>query len=407
MGSLKRVLWISDYFPRPHEMTTGVWALETVKEIQRQGLDVVVLSPTPYIPLWLAVTPTLRAWSNVPDQWQIESLTVFYPKCPHYPHRLVTKYLYNHLPFLDSSLIWLWCKGVVERLIEHYSFQVVHSNFIFPSGYIGLKIKQKYRIPLVVHERSFIRSAAALNHQSRRHIYARVVKGANAVITLNNKMAHLLKDLVPRDVHVITSAANIEIADRVIQQKPEKYKGKKIILSVGALIERKGHEYLIKAINYIKDEFPNIKCIIIGGGVRLRSLEKLINELSLNNIVELYGKRPHDEVLKTMSGCDVFVQPSWDEPFGTVYAEAMAFAKPIIACSGEGIGEVVQDGVQGLLVRKQNVESLAEALKKILSDECLASRLGRSAKVLVEEKLNYNFIAARIVDLYKQILTQG
>ena len=65
MKDLKRVLWISDYFPRPHAMTTGVWALETIFAIQKQGVEVVVLSPTPWIPRWLAFTPTLKEWSRV------------------------------------------------------------------------------------------------------------------------------------------------------------------------------------------------------------------------------------------------------------------------------------------------------------------------------------------------------
>jgi len=103
-----------------------------------------------------------------------------------------------------------------------------------------------------------------------------------------------------------------------------------------------------------------------------------------------------------MSWCDVFVLPSWNEVFGTVYAEAMAFAKPIIGCEGEGISEVVSDGVQGLLVRKQDVGSLAEALKKVLTDENLASRLGKAGRILAEKELNYEFIAGQIIDLYNR-----
>ncbi len=402
--TLKRVLWISDYFPRPHDMTTGVWALETVVDINKRGVEVVVLSPTPWIPRLLAFTPNLRELSNVPYEFKIRDLPVFYPRCPHYPHRLITRYFYNFLPFFDSSLIWYWCEETISLIFDRYPFQVMHSNFIFPNGFIGLKIKNKYGIPLVVHERSAQRLNAAKNHLLCRNIYCRVVKEADIVITLNHKMADLIKEIVPREINIISAAADIGTSDTIIQQKPESYKGKKVILSVGALIERKGHEYLIRAINYLKDEFPNIKCIIIGAGVRLRNLENLINNLALNNIVELYGQRPHDEVLRIMSWCDVFVLPSWDEAFGTVYAEAMVFAKPIIACAGEGISEVLQDGVQGLLVRKQDVNSLAEALKKILSDENLTSRLGRAAKVLADEKLNYNFIASRMIDLYKQII---
>jgi glycosyltransferase involved in cell wall biosynthesis len=282
----------------------------------------------------------------------------------------------------------------------------MHSTFIFPSGFIGLEIKKQFGIPLVVHEQSLIRLTAAKNHLLRRKIYSRVIKHADIVITPNQKMANLIKELVPnkREINVIRNGIDIKTSDSLVQQKPERYKGKKIILSVGALNERKGHEYLVRAINHIKDEFRDIKCIIIGSGIRLRSLENLINKLALNNIVELYGQRPHEEVLETMSWCDVFVLPSWDEPFATVYAEAMAFSKPIIACEKEGIGEVVQDRVQGLLVKRQKVESLADALKKILGNEKLRSSLGKGGRALVENELNWNRIATQIIDLYRQIV---
>lgn len=404
MSSLKRILWISDYFPRPHNLTTGVWALETALAIQKRGIEVVALSPTPWIPRWLAFTSTFKEWSSIPCEFKIKNLPVIYARCPHYPHRLVTKYFYNHIPFLDSSLIWHWCGNAISKLIARYSFQLIHCDFVFPGGFIGLEVKKKYKIPLFVHERSPQRLIAALNNRFRRRIYAQVIREADAAITKNYMMADLIKQLIPREIAVIRSAANLEQVDINARQKPEKYKGKKIVLSVGALAERKGHEYLIHAINGLKDEFPDIGCIIIGSGIHLRRLEELIKRLSLTNMVELYGQRPHEEVLGVMSWCDVFVLPSWGESFGTVYAEAMSFGKPIIACAGEGISEVVQDGVQGLLVKKQDVESLAKALKRLLENKDLALKLGREGRVLVEKELNYDFVASRIIDLYKRII---
>jgi glycosyltransferase involved in cell wall biosynthesis len=403
MKSLTRILWISDYFPTPNDPTRGVWALETIGAIQKQGVEVVALSPAPWIPRWLAFTPTLRDWSGFPYEFKIKGLTVFYPKCLHYQHRF-TRYLYGSVPFLDRLLIWQWSRETVSLLIDRYPFQAIHSDFIFSGGFIGLEIKKKYGLPLVVHEHSFSKLTMARNYMFRRKVYANVLNGADIVITPSHKMANLIRSIVPNisEIDIIRNGVDKKTADSLVRQKPQRYKGKKIILSVGQLIKRKGHEYLIKAINEIKDEFPDIKCIIIGSGIRLRSLEELIIKLELNNIVELYGQRPHEEVLNIMSWCDVFVLPSWDEPFGTVYPEAMGYAKPTIACSGEGISEVVQDGVQGLLVRKQNVESLTDALKKILSDENLASRLGREGRMLVEEELNWNRIATQIIDLCKQ-----
>lgn len=403
--SLDKILWISDYFPIPHNLTRGIWALETIVAIQKQGVEVVALSPSPWIPRWLAFTPTLRDWSGFPYEYKIRNLPIFYPKCLYYQH-LYTRLLYGSIPFIDRLLIWHWCKETISQLIDQHEFQIIHSDFTFAGGFIGLEIKKKYGIPLVVYEHSPSKLAMAKNYILRRKVYSNVLNEADIVITPSHKLAEIIRVVLPdiREIEIIRNGVDIKASDNLIQQKPQIYSGEKIILSVGQLIERKGHEYLIKAINQIKYKYPDIRCIIIGSGICLRNLEDLINKLGLNNIVELYGQRPHEEVLNTMSWCDVFVLPSWDEPFGTVYSEAMSYSKPIIACEGEGISEVVKDGVQGLLVRKQNVESLTDALKKILSDEKLASSLGRQGRVLVENELNWDRIATQLIDLYKQVI---
>ena len=69
-AGLRGALWISDYFPRPHDMTTGTWALESAIALQTAGLPVAVMAPTPWIPGLIAPSASLRAWSRMPTQKQ-------------------------------------------------------------------------------------------------------------------------------------------------------------------------------------------------------------------------------------------------------------------------------------------------------------------------------------------------
>jgi glycosyltransferase involved in cell wall biosynthesis len=327
-------------------------------------------------------------------------------------------------------MVWPWCAPAVEQIMRRYPFQIIHANFIFPSGYIGREIKRKYGVPLIVHERSLPRLMAACDHRVRRKVYARVVQDADAVITINSKMANMIGAIAGSDgdmniahaadnmahpydsnlptrgspeVNVVHAAGADAALRHDAQELPRQYLTKKIVLSVGSLIERKGHEYLIRAIEVVRQEVPNVHCIIIGSGVRMKHLRRLINELGLEDTVELWGQLPHTEVLATMRWCDVFVLPSWEEAGGTVYGEAMAFAKPIIACANGGIGEVAQDGLHGLFVRPRDVRSLAGALAGILRDEALALRLGAAAQALAKEKLTYDTVAARIIEIYRRV----
>lgn len=419
MPRLRRVLWIADYFPRPHQMTDGVWGLETVRELARQGLEVVVLAPTPWIPRWLAWTPGLSAWSKVPQRWAIDGIPVCYPRCPHYPHRWIARFLYQPLPWFEAGFLWPWCARTVAQIADRCPFQVVHANFVFPSGAIGLAIKRRYGMPLVVQERSMTRLMAARRQPLRRRLYARILRGADLVVTGNRRMAHLLSALradgrpvqAMRDasrsrrdsggpgtgtIRVVPSGCALNEAAPAGAQRPRRYQGKAVVLSVGSLIERKGHAYLVRAIQALADEFPHLRCLIIGDGARFRPLARLVRRLGLDEHVELWGRRSHEEVLRTMAWCDVFALPSWDEPFGTVYAEAMACAKPVIACAGEGVGELLQDGAQGLLVNRQDVTSLVEALRRLLREPGLAAWMGLQGRRLAERELSYQAIARRL-----------
>lgn len=427
-NKVKKVLWISDFFPRPHDMTTGIWALESAFALKRQGVEVVALAPTPWIPHLLAWTPQLKDWAKVPASSNFEGLEVHYPKCLHYPHRLVAKYLYTPIPYFDSSLVWQGCRKVVEELMEQHAFQAVHANFLFPSGFIGLEIKKRYKVPLVVHERSLTRLLAAYHTPVRRKLYTHILRSADQIITLNCRMEKLLVEMIQTNdkIKVVRDGAEINVGKEGIPKgtsinivpsagnplqnaygakKPAAYENKKVVLCVASFMERKGQVYLVEAIAQAREHIPNLKCILIGSGQYLKRVKALAAKLSLDGIVEFYGQCPHEKVLETMSWCDVFILPSWDEPGGTVYGEAMTFGKPIIACRGEGITEVLEEGKQGLFVEKKDAASIAAALEKILTNDALAIEMGQHARHFVEEEWNYEHLAEKIIRIYNSINT--
>lgn len=210
-------------------------------------------------------------------------------------------------------------------------------------GDIGMKIKEHFGTPFIVHERSIQRMAVAKEHAGRGRLYRRILRNADLVVTENSKMAAQLREMDPDvpEVKVIMQPSTYPelIADQ-IRDRPTEYSDKLVVLAVGTLSTRKGHACLIEAIAEWVAEFPNLVCRIIGGGPERLNLEKLVDRLGVRDYVELRGKRPHAEVLGDMSWCDVFALVSWGEASGTVYGEAMQFGKPAIACADEGISEV-------------------------------------------------------------------
>jgi teichuronic acid biosynthesis glycosyltransferase TuaC len=407
--SLRRALWISDYFPRPHDTTTGTWALESVAALNRAGLPTMVLAPTPWIPSPLAVTPKLRDWSRTSPTHDFGGVQVFYPRCPHYPRRWVNNVLYNKVPFLDTALLWPWIERAARRVMASHPFDVMHANFLFPSGYLGMRLKQAYGVPLVVHERSVQRMALARENPGRRQLYCRILRAADLVLTENKAMAAELRELEPAvaDVRVVMQpGADPGHVAAMSTEKPAALLGKQVILSVGTLSERKGHAILVRAMAEVRREMPDVVCRIIGDGPERSKLAKLVEDLGLEGVVELCGKRPHAEVLGAMSWCDVFALPSWGEASGTVYGEAMQFGKPVIACEGEGIADIVQDEVHGRLVPARDAAALAAAIRWLFADDTRRVRLGSQARVLGEAKLSYPGVARSLIEMYGALVSR-
>lgn len=409
-AGLRRALWICDYFPRPHDMTTGTWALENAIALQRAGLPAVVLAPTPWIPAVLAVTTELRHWSRVPALLDVRGVPVYYPRCPHYPRKWVHNAVYTKFPFLDTGLVWPWCKNAIDRMMATHPFEVVHANFLFPSGYLGMRIKERYGTPLVVHERSIQRLAMARENPARGRAYRRILRAADLVLTENSQMAAELRELEPAaaDVRVLVQpGTHPDQVSSLRQERPPAFKDKRVILSVGALSKRKGHEYLIRAVGKLRAEIPDIACRIIGGGPEQARLEELVQELGLSGMVEICGKRSHAEVLASMSWCDAFSLASWGEASGTVYGEAMQFGKPVIACEGEGIAEVLRDREHGRLVPPRDAQALADALRWLLEDPARQARIGEQARKLADASLSYPSAAKKLIGLYGALVSSA
>lgn len=135
---------------------------------------------------------------------------------------------------------------------------------------------------------------------------------------------------------------------------------------VGPLIQRKGIEYLIKAMPGIISECGKTILLIVGEGNQ-EYLEKIAISLNVSDSVVFEGFVPEDKLSMYYNSCDIFVLPSLQEGFGMVMAEAMACGKPVIATNTSAIPEVLGDA--GLTVPPRDSRALSEAVITLLKDK--------------------------------------
>jgi phosphatidylinositol alpha-1,6-mannosyltransferase len=165
-----------------------------------------------------------------------------------------------------------------------------------------------------------------------------------------------------------------------------------VILTVGrwAASERyKGADELIKAVAQLAAAHPGLSLVAVGGGDDLARLRKLASECGIVDRVHFLEGISREELGACYARCDVFALPSTGEGFGLVFLEAMAFGRPLIGASIGGTTDLIEDGVNGLLVPPGNSHRLAETLSRLLRDEPLRRELGRQGAEMVRRKYGF------------------
>lgn len=156
-----------------------------------------------------------------------------------------------------------------------------------------------------------------------------------------------------------------------------------MILFVGCLTPGKGPQSLIRALPRVLREVPQAMAVFCGADVGYKKhLETLARQLRLEEKVVFTGYLPRYKLLQAYSACDVFVLPAWFEAFGLAIAEAMASAKPVVACRVGAVPFLVEDGQSGFLVPPADSQAVAEKIITLLGDDSLRQRFGERGRAL-------------------------
>ncbi len=180
-----------------------------------------------------------------------------------------------------------------------------------------------------------------------------------------------------------------------------------VIICVARIFQSKGQALLIRALALLAPELPQLKLLIVGqdyppGNNHTNELRALCAELGVTDHVIFTGLR--SDVPRLMAAADVLAMPSFEEPFGLVYAEAMAMKKPVVAFDNGGTPEVVEHERTGLLSPQDDVPALAANLKRLIEDPALRLRMGEYGRQQVEARFVPQRLAKDVARVYTQLL---
>ena len=170
------------------------------------------------------------------------------------------------------------------------------------------------------------------------------------------------------------------------------------LVTVARLNPAKGHDVTMRALARLRGSGRNVRLSIVGAGPEQSALEALRTRLGLDGIVHLAGSLSEDDVIQRLGSADAFVLASRSEPLGVAYMEAMALGLPTIGTDAGGVGEIITDGHDGLLVPPEDDDRLAAAITRLQDDSELRVRLGRNARQTIVDRFDSRIGAATLYE---------
>ena len=177
-----------------------------------------------------------------------------------------------------------------------------------------------------------------------------------------------------------------------------------VIGIVSKLWEGKGHGVLIEAFKLLKEKITDAKLVIVGEGHLYDELFRMVDTNGLRESVLFTGFQM--DVSEIIATFDVAVLPSFFEGMGRVILEAMAMERLVVASRVGGIPDLIEQDVNGLLVRPGDVKELADALEKLLNDKRLARKMGREGRKRIKEQFSAHVMVQSIEKVYRELLSR-
>ena len=181
-----------------------------------------------------------------------------------------------------------------------------------------------------------------------------------------------------------------------------------VILTVGRLQKRKGHDMMIKALPAIKEHFPDVLYAIIGDGAQRVVLDGLVNELGLADNVLFMSETSDETMIKCYQQCNLFILPNRTverdiEGFGMVLVEAQACGKPVIAGDSGGTIETMLVGESGFIVDCTSTSAIVEKIIYMLKNENTSSVMGERGRIHVNENLDWQALSQKAKQLFERV----
>ncbi len=352
-----KILTFSTLIPNAAQPVHGVFVENRLRHlVSGGGVSARVVAPVPWFPFRAARFGSYATFARVPAHEDRHGLSVHHPRFP-----LIPKIGAN----LTPALMYMFVKPFIADLIRREGeFDLIDAHYFYPDGVVAALLGRAFGKPVTITARGTDLSLLPQYALPRRQIKW-AARRAQGLITVCQALKDVLVRLdVPADkVRVLRNGVDLEMFQPVDRKKERDRLGLagRTLLSIGHLIERKGHDLVIGAL----PRLPGVTLLIAGDGPERGALERQGRELGVQDRIRFLGQIGHGELRAVYGASDALVLASSREGWANVLLEAMACGTPVVASNVWGTPEIVATPEAGVLMAERTAPALADAVERL------------------------------------------
>ncbi len=357
------------------------------------------------------ITAKYNENNDLPKIEKKGNITIYRIKAPSWFETIINKFYKKNLcfPFYVGLFCFFNKKLIKESDLIHslhvrdVSFLIKHKKPLI----LNLSDVYAYLIPINPFKYPFNERGKFLKYLN--HMWFRVIdyismKKADAVLNSCNYSKEICEEIY----HFSRGKTNVVHKGTDFPSLKNIPKKEIDVIFIGSRFEIKGAKEVLFAINILKKEYPNIKCLMIGRYSRFDyDYEKFIKDNNLQNNITILGNTSHDKIFEYLKKSKVFVNPTHLEMYSHTLTEAMSVKLPVISSDVGGNPELVDHKENGFIIKSTDYNSLAKYIDFLLKNPGIAKKMGEKGYKKVKEEFSENQMVEKYINLYNKFLPQN
>lgn len=387
-----RILTFTTLYPNAIRPGHGIFVENRLRHLLGTGeIAAEVLAPVPWFPFAGARYGEYGAFARVPRRETLHGIQIEHPRYP-----LIPKIGMTTAPWLMYHAMKPHIRAMIEAGRD---FDLIDAHYFYPDGVAAAMLGRHFNKPVVVTARGTDINLIPEYRIPRRQIIWAASKVAGMVSVCQALKDQMVEMGVQESrIRVLRNGVDLNTFRPPLDRRKSRRQlqlSSQVIVSVGYLIPRKGHDLVIRSMR----QLPGVELLIAGEGPEDGALRSLAQSEGVADRVKFLGSLPHERLAEIYGAADVLVLASSREGWANVLLESMACGTPVAATNIWGTPEVVAEPEVGVLIESRTPDSIAAAVKRVLSNS--PDRAGVRAYA---ERFSWDETSRGQIELFRKIL---